>query len=200
MNQLTQLFRFLIPGGFFIIYYFLFLQLFRFDIETDIKKIKDMFALIIFLIPAIGYFSSILHHLLYNLWPYYRIDISKIITTEKKYDKQWIEFNIRWRKQSHQKWYEAFDNRNNSLTDLMHGNGAILISFLLAVVFSAVRVKSSTDSFEFDKFNATILGIIFIVHCCSYFRTKKHAGEFVTRALEELEISDQKIQSSQGQP
>jgi hypothetical protein len=190
MNESTQLFRFVIPGGFLIIYYLLFAPLFGFDRIKEIEKIKDISVLIIFLIPAFGYFSSSLHHLLYNLLPSYRIELNDILPNVNNYDSQWAEFNIRWRRSSSNPLYEAFDNRNNSLTDLMHGNGAIYISFLLSIFILVVRAWSSNHSFDITILNGSyvlLLIIICKIHLSSYYRTKNHTERYVKRALIELE-------------
>jgi hypothetical protein len=189
MKDLTQLFRFLIPGGFFIIYYFLFSPLFGFEYSDFIESIKNISAIYIFLIPALGYFFSTIHHLSYNSFPCYRVKLKGV--EDGNYQKDWAKYNVRWRKQSYKDIYAEFNNRNNSLTDLMHGNGANLFSLILAVLVLAIRALISDHVLVCDCKNiisySAILIVLLVVHISSYIVSKKHSKEYVEKAIEELE-------------
>jgi len=188
MNQLTQLFRYVIPGGFLIIYVIIFSPLYGFEYKVLINNLKDYQALLIFLTPVLGYFVSSVHHMLYNLFQFYRVELNIKKYDEKSYCYKWSAYNIRWRKSSKNMW-EELDKRNNSLTDLMHGNGAILISFIL----------SQALLFFFKVFNPNhVLYIVFLlilllcVHLYSFIITKKHLNYFVTLSMKELEKDKKK--------
>lgn len=136
MNQLTRFFRFVIPGGFFVIYFVLFSTLFGVDLSELYKILKVPNLIIAIFIPTIGYFASTMHHLIYNCkWNWtkgYRINFPAEFGAN--YDDQWATFNIAWRLHSKHPWYPELHSRNNSLTDILHGNGAIFMSFILATL------------------------------------------------------------------
>lgn len=192
MNNLTQLFRFIIPGGFFAIYYVILSPLFGFEINSTLEKYKDYSAIIIFLLPAIGYFASTFHHLIYNWLPFYRIRLEVYDSKQfENYQEEWADYNVRWRKQANkEKRYIEFHARNNSLTDMMHGSGSVLASLLLAVVVLITEALLNSHKWDWNLDKTILIFVLILLvglHLISYLNLKRHTEKFVNKALAELE-------------
>ena len=176
-------------------YLFIFFPLSGFDRTQLYDALKDHSAVLIFLTPVFGYLASTVHHILYNFIPYYRINLKEYRVAKESYFQLWTIFNLRWRKNSGKLFYADFDARNNVLTDLMHGNGSILVACILnLLILILLRLSKGFPSFCVDDWwlFGPLLAVL-AVHCLSYFISRKHAQYFVKNAIEELKTSPKKV-------
>ncbi len=215
MNEFRKFIRFIVPVLVFVFYSYSLLALIYGEItcpENRDLPILQVSAVIFPLLGALGFLISSVHHLLFWYCPIYpsvrHQQFLQRLTHERElvfigqqpnlFDEMsnWNIINVIWHSlRTKDSTWDKINQRNDSLTDLMHSTGAIFVAYLLALVFAIVfavarsccygqppDIHEACFCIKFITLFVLIV-LLFILHCVSLRRTSKNMETFVQTAL-----------------
>ncbi|MBM9498636.1 hypothetical protein JWG44_00005 [Leptospira sp. 201903071] len=213
MTEFNKIIRYLFPVFIYFGYTFLFISLLllpHYIFYETLSEINLNTTFILAFSGGIGYVISLIHHYLFwNCHIYPKTRYTKYIASLhnrnlleltsnnkrliRKLDERdyWRILNIIWhRLREEDKALEKVNSRNDSLTDLMHGNGSSLVSLILSIITSAFFIIYLLCNNEIDKVSCffvivsfLVFGVAFLLHRYSYHFSASNLNRFFEDAL-----------------